>query len=152
MRTLTVNGRAYALDIEDDTPLLWALRDTIGLTGTKFGCGIAACGSCTVHVNGEAQRACQLTVADVEGAAIVTIEGLGAPDALHPVQRAWVELDVAQCGYCQSGQVMAAAALLAANPAPTDADIDAAMVNLCRCGTYETIRAGVRRAAELMKA
>jgi isoquinoline 1-oxidoreductase alpha subunit len=152
MRTLTINGRVHQVDAEDDTPLLWVLRDTLGLTGTKFGCGIAACGACTVHMDGVAMRSCQVALSDAEGARIVTIEGLGAPDALHPVQRAWVELDVAQCGYCQSGQVMAAAALLAENPDPTDDDIRAAVTNLCRCGTYETVRAGVKRAAALMKA
>jgi isoquinoline 1-oxidoreductase alpha subunit len=152
MRTLKVNGRLHEIDVEDDTPLLWALRDAVGLTGTKFGCGIAACGACTVHVDGIAQRSCQLTVAQAEGAEILTIEGLGAPDALHPVQKAWVELDVAQCGYCQSGQIMAAAALLATTPEPADHDIELAMTNLCRCGTYEKVRAGVKRAAELMKA
>jgi isoquinoline 1-oxidoreductase alpha subunit len=152
MRTLKVNGRQHEIDVEDDTPLLWALRDTLGLTGTKFGCGIAACGACTVHVDGIAQRSCQLTVADAEGVEILTIEGLGTPDALHPVQKAWVELDVAQCGYCQSGQIMAAAALLATTPEPADHDIELAMANLCRCGTYEKVRAGVKRAAALMKA
>jgi isoquinoline 1-oxidoreductase alpha subunit len=152
MRTLTINGRVHAVDAEDDTPLLWALRDTLGLTGTKFGCGVAACGACTVHMDGVAVRSCQISLADAEGARIVTIEGLGTPDALHPVQRAWVELDVAQCGYCQSGQVMAAAALLAENPDPTDDDIRASITNLCRCGTYEKVRAGVKRAAALMKA
>jgi isoquinoline 1-oxidoreductase alpha subunit len=152
MRTLTINGRVHQVDAEDDTPLLWVLRDTLGLTGTKFGCGIAACGACTVHMDGVAMRSCQVALSDAEGARIVTIEGLGAPDALHPVQRAWVELDVAQCGYCQSGQVMAAAALLAENPDPTDDDIRAAVTNLCRCGTHETVRAGVKRAAALMKA
>jgi isoquinoline 1-oxidoreductase subunit alpha len=152
MRTLTINGRVHAVDAEDDTPLLWALRDTLGLTGTKFGCGIAACGACTVHMDGVAVRSCQISLEDAEGARIVTIEGLGTPDALHPVQRAWVELDVAQCGYCQSGQVMAAAALLAENPDPTDDDIRASITNLCRCGTYEKVRAGVKRAAALMKA
>lgn len=152
MRTLTINGRVHQVDAEDDTPLLWALRDTLGLTGTKFGCGIAACGACTVHMDGVAMRSCQVTLADAEGTQIVTIEGLGTPESLHPVQRAWVELDVAQCGYCQSGQVMAAAALLAENPDPSDDDIRAGMTNLCRCGTYEKVRAGVKRAAALMKA
>jgi isoquinoline 1-oxidoreductase alpha subunit len=152
MRTLTINGRVHQVDAEDDTPLLWALRDTLGLTGTKFGCGIAACGACTVHMDGVATRSCQVTLADAEGTQIVTIEGLGTPESLHPVQRAWVELDVAQCGYCQSGQVMAAAALLAENPDPSDDDIRAGMTNLCRCGTYEKVRAGVKRAAALMKA
>jgi isoquinoline 1-oxidoreductase alpha subunit len=152
MRTLTINGRVHQVDAEDDTPLLWVLRDTLGLTGTKFGCGVAACGACTVHVDGQAVRSCQLALSDAEGAAIVTIEGLGVPEAPHPVQRAWAELDVPQCGYCQSGQVMAAAALLAANPDPTDDDIRDGITNLCRCGTYERIRQGVHRAAALMKA
>ncbi|ARE40750.1 Isoquinoline 1-oxidoreductase alpha subunit [Rhodovulum sp. P5] len=152
MKKLTVNGRDLAVDVEDDTPLLWVLRDTLGLTGTKFGCGISACGSCTVHVDGVAIRSCSVPVADVEGADIRTIEGLSDGTALHPVQQAWVELDVPQCGYCQSGQIMAAAALLARTPEPTDADIDATMINLCRCGTYQRIRDGVKRAAEIMKA
>jgi isoquinoline 1-oxidoreductase alpha subunit len=152
MRRLTVNGVVHDVEVEDDTPLLWVLRDTLGLTGAKFGCGIAACGACTVHVDGMATRSCALPVSAAEGAEIVTIEGLGTPEALHPVQAAWVELDVAQCGYCQPGQVMAAAALLAQTPEPTDHDIELAMANLCRCGAYQTIRAGVRRAAALMKA
>jgi isoquinoline 1-oxidoreductase alpha subunit len=152
MRTLKVNGRDVTVDVEDDTPLLWVLRDTLAMTGTKFGCGIAACGACTVHVDGVAMRSCQLPVSTLDGAEITTIEGLGDGATLHAAQAAWVELDVPQCGYCQSGQIMAAAALLAETPDPTDADIDAAMINLCRCGTYEKIRAGVKRAAEIMKA
>ncbi len=151
MREIRVNGRVHNVDAEDDTPLLWVLRDTLGLTGTKFGCGIAACGACTVHLDGVAMRSCQVALADAAGAEIVTIEGLGRPGALHPVQQAWVELDVPQCGYCQSGQIMAAAALLAENPEPTDDDIRAGVANLCRCGTYPAIRAGVKRAAALMK-
>ncbi|MGF1563427.1 MAG: (2Fe-2S)-binding protein [Geminicoccaceae bacterium] len=152
MLTLTVNGQSHEVDVEDDTPLLWVLRDTLGLTGTKFGCGIAACGSCTVHVDGVAVRSCSYPVADAIGSEITTIEGLADGETLHAVQQAWVELDVAQCGYCQSGQIMAAAAFLTDTPEPSDEDIRYGLTNLCRCGTYERIRAGVKRAAELMKA
>jgi isoquinoline 1-oxidoreductase alpha subunit len=151
MLTLDINGRAYPLDIEPETPLLWVLRDEIGLTGTKFGCGAGLCGACTVHVDGAAQRSCQLAAGDVSGKRIVTIEALGA-NGLHAVQKAWIEHDVPQCGYCQSGQIMAAVSLLQDNPKPTDADIDAAMTNICRCGTYPRIRAAVHRAAALLKA
>jgi isoquinoline 1-oxidoreductase alpha subunit len=151
MLTLNINGRAYPLDIEPETPLLWVLRDEIGLTGTKFGCGAGLCGACTVHVDGAAQRSCQLAAGDVSGKRIVTIEALGA-NGLHAVQKAWIEHDVPQCGYCQSGQIMAAVSLLQDNPKPTDADIDAAMTNICRCGTYPRIRAAVHRAAALLKA
>lgn len=148
---LNVNGEDRELDAPPDMPLLWALRDLLGLTGTKFGCGIAQCGACTVHVDGVPLRACITPVAAVQGRAITTIEGLST-DGSHPVQRAWAELDVVQCGYCQSGQVMAAAALLNANPDPSNADIDAALSgNLCRCGTYQRIRAAVHRAAVLAK-
>jgi isoquinoline 1-oxidoreductase subunit alpha len=148
---LNVNGADYDVDASADMPLLWALRDLIGLTGTKFGCGIAQCGACTVHVDGAPLRSCVTPAAAVVGKKITTIEALSA-DASHAVQRAWAELDVVQCGYCQSGQIMAAAALLAVTPHPTDADIDAAMSgNLCRCGTYPRIRAAVHRAAELAK-
>jgi isoquinoline 1-oxidoreductase alpha subunit len=147
---LTVNGRRFEVDCEPETPLLWVLRDELHLTGTKYGCGIAACGACTVHVEGKAMRACVLSLADVVSKEIVTIEGLGASQ-LSPVQKAWIEHDVPQCGYCQSGQIMAAAALLAQNPQPSDADIDAAMTNICRCGTYTRIRAAIHRAAELMR-
>ena len=151
MARLNINGRTRDVDVEGDTPLLWAIREQVGLTGTKYGCGVAQCGSCTVHINGKPQRSCSIPVSAVKpGDRIVTIEGL-ARDASHPVQKAWAELDVPQCGYCQSGQIMAAAALLADKPAPTDADIDAAMTNVCRCGTYQRIRAAVRRAAELAK-
>jgi aerobic-type carbon monoxide dehydrogenase small subunit (CoxS/CutS family) len=146
---LTVNGRRHTLDVEPDTPLLWALRDALGLTGTKYGCGAAHCGACTVHVGGRAVRACVTPVSAVGAAAVTTIEGL-SPDgqAAHRVQRAWVAEEVPQCGYCQSGQIMAAAALLAANPSPSDADIDRAMAgNVCRCGTYDRIRRAVHRAA-----
>src|SRR5262245_17056185 len=149
---IVVNGRTQTVDVEPDTPLLWVLRDALGLTGTKFGCGVAQCGACTVHVNGEATRSCQVPVSSVGRAKITTIEGLSA-DGSHPVQRAWRELDVPQCGYCQAGQIMAAAALLAKTPQPTDADIDGAMSgNLCRCATYLRIRSGVHRAAELTAA
>ena len=145
--SLTVNGESREVDLPGDVPLLWVLRDALGLTGTKFGCGVAACGSCTVHVDGQAVRSCQVALADVWGE-VTTIEGLGTPDAMHAVQAAWVEHQVAQCGYCQSGQIMQAAALLAETPAPTDADIDAAMQgNLCRCGTYPRIRAAIHAAA-----
>ena len=149
---LNINGSTRELDVEPDTPLLWALREQAGLTGTKFGCGVAQCGSCSVHVNGEVRRSCSVPVGSLaESDRIVTIEGL-APAASHPVQKAWAEVDVPQCGYCQSGQIMAASALLAKNPAPSDADIDAAMTNICRCGTYQRIRAAVHRAAEIAKA
>ena len=146
---LLVNGTEHEVDAPEDMPLLWALRDLIGLTGTKYGCGLAQCGACTVLVDGQAVRSCRLPVSAAAGKPVTTIEGLSG-DASHPVQRAWAELDVVQCGYCQSGQIMAAAALLQAKPRPTDADIDAAMNgNLCRCGTYQRIRAAVHRAAEL---
>ena len=152
MTVLAVNGRDVELDVPPDMPLLWALRETLGLTGTKYGCGIAACGACTVHLDGVATRSCQVTVADAAGARITTIEGLGGK-AGAATQTAWRQLDVVQCGYCQSGQIMAAAALLAQKPKPSDADIDAAMSgNLCRCATYQRIRAAVHRAAELMEA
>lgn len=151
MVSLTINGKTQQFDVPDDMPLLWVLRDVAGLTGTKFGCGMAQCGACTVHVDGAPLRACVMPVGAVAGKSVTTIEGLSA-DANHPVQRAWAELDVVQCGYCQSGQIMSAAALLTVKPAPTDADIDAALSgNLCRCGTYQRIRAAVHRAAELAK-
>ena len=151
MLKLTVNGQQHELDIEPETPLLWVLRDELGLTGTKFGCGIAQCGACTVHVDGEAVRSCSLAVGDVGDAKITTIEGLSA-DGSHPVQVAWVVEDVPQCGYCQSGQIMAATALLRGTPAPSDAEIDDAITNICRCGTYPRLRAAIHRAAALMKA
>ncbi|MDA7427144.1 (2Fe-2S)-binding protein [Primorskyibacter aestuariivivens] len=145
---LTVNGHKHEVDVEDDMPLLWVLRDELKISGVKYGCGIAQCGACTVHIDGEAVRSCQVAAADVWGA-VTTIEGLGTPDALHAVQAAWIEHQVAQCGYCQSGQIMQAASLLAENPAPSDADIDDAMSgNLCRCGTYSRIRAAVKTAAK----
>ena len=149
---LDINGKLHEVDVPADMPLLWVLRDVIGLTGTKFGCGMAQCGACTVHVDGAAIRPCITPASALAGKKITTIEGLSA-DVTHPVQRAWVEVDVVQCGYCQSGQVMAAAALLAQTPKPTDAEIDTAMSgNLCRCGTYQRIRTAVHRAAELMAA
>jgi aerobic-type carbon monoxide dehydrogenase small subunit (CoxS/CutS family) len=148
MITLNVNGQRHDLDVEDDAPLLWVLRDELGLTGTKFGCGVAACGACTVHLDGKAQRTCVLPVKAAVGKKITTIEGL-SPDGSHPVQVAWAAEDVPQCGYCQSGQIMAAAAFLAATPKPTDADMDRDLTNLCRCGTYPRIRKAVHRAAVL---
>ena len=148
---LSVNGQDRETDATPDTPLLWVLRDHLNLTGTKFGCGMALCGACTVHVDGAPIRSCVTPVAAAEGRRITTIEGL-SKDRSHPVQRAWLELDVPQCGYCQSGQILSAAALIAANPAPTDADIDAAMSgNICRCGTYPRIRKAIHRAAELAR-
>lgn len=144
---LTVNGKVHEVDVEPDMPLLWVLRDEIGLTGTKYGCGIAQCGACTVHVDGMAVRSCQLLAGDVDGE-ITTIEGLGTPETLHAVQEAWIEHQVAQCGYCQSGQIMQAASFLDLNSEPTDEDIDMAMsANLCRCGTYPRIREAVKTAA-----
>jgi isoquinoline 1-oxidoreductase alpha subunit len=148
---LTVNGAQHDVNAPPEMPLLWVLRDLLGLTGTKFGCGIAQCGACTVHLDGAPLRSCVTPVSAVSGKSITTIEGLSR-DGSHPVQRAWTELDVVQCGYCQSGQIMSAAALLAAKPDPSDADIDAALTgNICRCGTYQRIRAAVRRAAGLAK-
>ena len=147
MATININGSATEVDVASDTPLLWVLRDTLGFTGTKFGCGQGLCGACTVHMNGIAIRSCQTPVSAVGNAAITTVEGLST-DRSHPVQRAWLEIDVPQCGYCQPGQMMSAAALLATNPKPTDADIDAAMAgNICRCGTYARIRAAIKDAA-----
>jgi isoquinoline 1-oxidoreductase subunit alpha len=147
MATLNVNGRNVEVNASPDTPLLWVLRDHVGLTGTKYGCGIAACGACTVHLDGQPMRSCVLPVSAVTPAQkVVTIEGL-SPNGMHPLQVAWRELDVPQCGFCQSGMLMAAAALLAEKPQPTDADIDAAMSNICRCGTYNRVRAGIKQAA-----
>ena len=151
MVALIVNGTQHQLDVEEDMPLLWALRDELGLTGTKFGCGIAQCGACTVHVDGNPVRSCVVNVGAVQGRAITTIEGL-SPDASHAVQRAWIAEDVPQCGYCQSGQIMAVAAFLRQNPNPNDADIDRSITNICRCGTYVRIRRAIHRAAELMRA
>ncbi len=149
---LTINGKAHDVDVEPDMPLLWVLRDELGLTGTKYGCGIAQCGACTVHMDGNAVRSCQVAAATADGAEITTIEGLGTPEARHAVQEAWIEHQVAQCGYCQSGQIMQAAAFLDINPDPTDQDIDFAMSgNLCRCGTYPRIRAAVKTAAAKLR-
>ena len=148
---LTVNGTTHQVDLPEDVPLLWVLRDELGLTGTKYGCGVAACGACTVHIDGEAVRSCQVALADVWGP-VTTIEGLGTPTALHALQAAWVEHQVAQCGYCQSGQILQAADLLSRTPQPTDADIDDAMAgNLCRCGTYPRIRAAIHAAARMIR-
>jgi isoquinoline 1-oxidoreductase alpha subunit len=145
---ITVNGKAHEVDVEDDMPLLWVLRDELGIMGVKYGCGIAQCGACTVHMDGQAVRSCQVAAATAAGTDITTIEGLGTPEALHLVQEAWVEHQVAQCGYCQSGQIMQAAALLDANSEPSDDQIDAVMSgNLCRCGTYPRIRAAIKSAA-----
>ena len=149
MVTLKVNGKTHNFDIDDDIPLLWVLREQLGLTGTKYSCGIGTCGSCTVHINDEAVRACLLPVSAIDPSQdIVTIEGLSADDR-HPVQQAWKELDVPQCGYCQSGMIMSAAALLNKNPQPSDADIDANVTNICRCGTYNRVRRGIHLAAEI---
>jgi len=146
MIKLTINGKAHDIDIEPDTPLLWAIRDTIGLTGTKYGCGIAQCGACTVHIDGAAVRSCSFPVSEAAGKQITTIEGLAQNKVLHKVQKAWVDLDVPQCGYCQSGMIMAVAALLKEKPKPSDADIDKAITNICRCGTYQQVRAGIHAA------
>ena len=147
MIALSINGKTFNVDVEGDTPLLWVLRDTIGLTGTKYGCGIAQCGACTVHIGGVATRSCQVPVGALGTRKVTTIEALLQDGRLHPVQQAWIDHDVPQCGYCQSGMMMAAAALLAENPKPTDADIDAALTNICRCGTYQRIRSAVHAAA-----
>lgn len=150
--TLNVNGQTHTVETEPETPLLWVLRDNIGLTGTKFGCGIAQCGACTVHVDGQAVRSCAIPASAAVGSRITTIEGLGVNGRAHPVQKAWIEAGVPQCGYCQSGQIMSAAALLARRRNPTDQEIDAAMSgNLCRCGTYLRIKQGIRHAAALMQ-
>ena len=147
MARLVINGQNHDVDVEPDTPLLWVLRDTLGMTGTKYGCGIAQCGACTVHIDGEATRSCGMQVADAVGKKITTIEGLAANGVLHAVQKAWIEHDVPQCGYCQSGMIMAVAALLKDKPKPTDADIDEAITNICRCGTFVQVRAAVHAAA-----
>ena len=152
MTRLRVNGRDHDLDVDPETPLLWVLRDELRLTGTKFGCGIAACGACTVHVDGQAVRSCVTPLGSVQGKAVTTIEGLGSPGHPHAVQLAWLAEQVPQCGYCQSGMLMAAAALLAKNSNPGDADIDAAMTNLCRCGSYPRVRAAIKQAAKGVRA
>jgi isoquinoline 1-oxidoreductase alpha subunit len=150
--TFTLNGGRQTVDVDPQTPLLWVLRDTLGMTGTKFGCGMALCGACTVHINGNAVRSCVTQIASVAGKTVMSIEGL-SPDNTHPVQRAWIEEDVPQCGYCQSGQIMAAASLIAKTAKPTDADIDEALRgNICRCGTYSQIRRAIHRAADLKAA
>jgi len=147
MAALNINGKSHQADVDARTPLLWVLRDTIGLTGTKYGCGIAQCGACTVHVDGVAMRSCSVPVSAVVGKQITTIEGLANNGTLHKVQQAWVEHDVPQCGYCQSGMIMAVASLLAQKPKPTDADIDAAITNICRCGTYQQVRTAIHSIA-----
>jgi isoquinoline 1-oxidoreductase alpha subunit len=149
---LTVNGTMHEVDVEPEMPLLWVLRDELDIMGPKYGCGIAQCGACTVHIDGVAVRSCQLAVGDLAGGEVTTIEGLGQPESLHVVQETWIEHQVAQCGYCQGGQIMQAASLLDANPEPTDVDIDAAMsANLCRCGTYPRIRAAIHAAAKKLQ-
>jgi isoquinoline 1-oxidoreductase alpha subunit len=147
MPHLTVNGKSYDVDTDPNTPLLWALREQVGLTGTKYGCGIAQCGACTVHIDGVSVRSCSLPVSEAEGKQITTIEGLAQNGVLHPVQKAWLEHDVPQCGYCQSGMIMAAAALLMNKPKPTDADIDSTVTNICRCGTFQEVRTAIHAAA-----
>jgi len=149
---ITVNGESHTIDVEPEMPLLWVLRDELGITGPKYGCGIAQCGACTVHINGYAMRSCQLAIADLGNREVKTIEGLGSPESLHVVQEAWIENQVAQCGYCQSGQIMHVASFLAINPDPSDDDIDAAMsANLCRCGTYPRIRLAIKAAAKKLQ-
>ena len=148
MASLNVNGKAYQVDVDSHTPLLWALRDSVGLTGTKYGCGIAQCGACTVHIDGVATRSCQVPVGSVAGKKITTIEGIAENGVLSKVQKAWLEHDVPQCGYCQSGMIMAVTALLKSNPKPSDADIDTAVTNICRCGTYQQIREAIHAAAK----
>jgi isoquinoline 1-oxidoreductase subunit alpha len=146
MVKLTINGTSHDVDVESDTPLLWVIRDTIGLTGTKYGCGIAQCGACTVHIDGQPVRSCSFPVSEAAGKQITTIEGLATNGKLHKVQQAWIDADVPQCGYCQSGMIMAVAALLKDKPKPTDAEIDQAITNICRCGTYQQVRAGIHAA------
>ncbi len=147
MIRLSINGKTHNVDVDPNTPLLWAIREQVGLTGTKYGCGVAQCGACTVHVDGAPVRACALPVSAAAGKKITTIEGLAAGGKLHKVQQAWIEHEVPQCGYCQSGMIMAAVALLKSNPKPTDADIDAAMTNICRCGTFQEVRQAIHAAA-----
>jgi isoquinoline 1-oxidoreductase subunit alpha len=148
MIRLTINGKSHNIDVEPDTPLLWVIREQVGLTGTKYGCGVAQCGACTVHIDGEQVRSCAMPASAAVGKKITTIEGLAAGGTLTKVQRAWIEHEVPQCGYCQSGMIMAAAALLKAKPKPTDADIDAAMTNICRCGTFQEVRKAIHAAAK----
>jgi isoquinoline 1-oxidoreductase alpha subunit len=148
MIRLTINGKTHEVDVDPNTPLLWAIREQVGLTGTKYGCGVAQCGACTVHVDGSPIRSCSVPVGSVQGRKITTIEGLASGSTLHKVQKAWIEHEVPQCGYCQSGMIMAAAALLKAKPKPTDADIDAAMTNICRCGTFQEVRKAIHAAAK----
>ncbi|HTH96304.1 MAG TPA: (2Fe-2S)-binding protein [Stellaceae bacterium] len=150
MINITVNGKPEQIDIEPDTPLLWVIRDIVGLTGTKYGCGVSECGACTVHINGQPLRSCSVPIGHLDGASITTIEGL-SNDRSHPVQQAWIEEDVPQCGWCQSGQIMATVAFLKQYPNPTNADINANLTNICRCGTYERMRRAVHRAAKAMK-
>ncbi|MFB6461996.1 (2Fe-2S)-binding protein [Bradyrhizobium tunisiense] len=147
MANLTINGKTFTLDVEPDTPLLWAIRENAGLTGTKYGCGIAQCGACTVHIDGVAMRSCGISVSEAAGKKITTIEGLASGDSLHKVQEAWIAQDVPQCGYCQSGMIMAVAALLSEKPKPTDADIDEAITNICRCGTFAQVREAIHTIA-----
>jgi len=147
MAHLIVNGKTHDVDVDPNTPLLWVIRENIGMTGTKYGCGIAQCGACTVHIDGVATRSCSMPVSAVEGKQITTIEGLGPNGTAHPVQKAWLDLDVPQCGYCQSGMIMAVAALLKEKPKPTDADIDRTITNICRCGTFQQVRAAIHQAA-----
>ena len=147
MVRLTINGKSHNVDVEPDTPLLWVIRDSIGMTGTKYGCGIAQCGACTVHIDGVATRSCSIPVSGAAGKKIITIEGLAQNGTLHKVQQAWIDNDVPQCGYCQSGMIMAVAALLKAKPKPTDADIDREITNICRCGTYQQVREAIHDAA-----
>ena len=147
MANLTINGKSITVDVEDDTPLLWAIRENVGLTGTKYGCGIAQCGACTVHLDGTAVRSCGITVGEAAGKQITTIEGLAAGGTLHKVQQAWIDNDVPQCGYCQTGMIMAVAALLKDKPKPSDADIDEAITNICRCGTFQQVREAIHAAA-----
>jgi isoquinoline 1-oxidoreductase alpha subunit len=148
MTRLTINGKTVDVDVETDTPLLWVIRENVGLTGTKYGCGIAQCGACTVHIDGVATRSCSMQVSEAVGKQITTIEGLAANGGQHSVQKAWIENDVPQCGYCQSGMIMAVAALLKEKPKPTDADIDAAITNICRCGTFQQVREAIHMAAK----
>ncbi len=148
MARLSINGKSHNVDVEPDTPLLWVIRDTIGMTGTKYGCGIAQCGACTVHIDGVATRSCSVQVSDAVGKKITTIEGLAHNGVLHKVQKAWIDNDVPQCGYCQSGMIMAVAALLKQNPNPTDADIDREITNICRCGTYQQVRTAIHAVAK----